>query len=395
MLKIINPLVLILCFLFIYPNVSIADAWFYKPLFWTQGLGDTNRNLRSNDEKGTTGISGRAGVELSRQSENTDIYVRGLLHSERYDGGDDRGRDFDNQLFYTGGSWQGERSNFSIDAEYLRRDTSVTELQDSGFIANDDRRIDASIASQYSYSLFEDTQVFVGASYIDVEFPNVTPVTLTEYEVIGANGGIVYSFDELNSITLSTYYSDYEAQTFTSDIESIGGDIRFNKIFNELWQAYAGFGYRKSNTKFTNGLGQIERDSDTGATYEAGFTYVKSELDRFEFSVTDELQPSSSGTVNDRLEFRVDYIRQLAPRLNFVGDFLWLENKSVNDSDQSSNREYWQSLIGFDYSLTETWALTSRYRHRYQKFIDRDNSSKADSDAILIGVRFRGRDKRI
>jgi opacity protein-like surface antigen len=390
-----NSFILIVFICVLLPNLAMADAWFYKPIFWTQGLGDTNRQLRSSDEKGTVGVNGRAGLELSRQSDTSDIYLRGILNSARYDGSEVRGRDYDNQLFYTGGNWRGERSNFTIDGNYLRQDTSVTELEDSGFVSSNDRRIDASIRSQYSYLLFEDTQVFIGGSYTDVEFPNVTPTNLTEYEVTGANGGISYSISELNSITLTTYYSDYEAQTFTSDVESIGGNVRYSRIFNEQWQAYLGLGYRKSNVKFINTFGNIERDSETGETYELGVTYEQSEVDTFNFSVANELSPSSTGDVNERLAVRLDYLKQLSPRFNGVADFLWQETESVNAEDDSNNREYWQSSIGIDYRLTESWYLTSRYRHRFQEFVDRDNSSKADSDAILIGIRFGGKDKRI
>ena len=318
-----NPYLLLSLYVFVvvfYPSAIFADSWFYQPIFSAQGNGETNRQLRSSDEKGTAGIDGRAGVKLSRKSENTELFLSGIFHSQRYDGSEDRGQDSDNQLFYSGGNWIGERARFSMNGEYLRQATSITELEDTGFVETNDRRVTRSLAPEFSYILFEDTQVFVGGSYTDVEFPNTTPVSLTEYELKGGNAGIVYSFDELNSITFSGFYSDYEAQTFVSDVESSGGSIRYNKIFNEQWEAYVGLGFRKSNFKFINNLENVERDSDTGETYELGATYEKSELERFNFSLVNELQPSASGNVNDRLSFRVDYIKQLSPRVNGVID---------------------------------------------------------------------------
>ena len=376
-------------------NTALADTWFYKPIFHLEGLGETNRQLRTSDEKGTAGGEGRAGVQLSSKSETSELFVRGILHSERYDGGDERGRDSDDQLFYAGGNWRGERSSFSMNGQYLRQSTSITELEDTGNVQSDDRKVTTRLAPQFNYSLFEDIQVFAGLNYTDVEFPNATPVNTTEYDVKGGNGGVVYTIDELNSITFTGYYSEYEADTFTSDVDSVGGNIRYNKTFNERWQGYVGLGYRKSNYKFINNMNNIERDSDTGETYELGFTYQKSELERLTFRVVNQLQPSSSGNVNDRLEFRSSYRKQLSPRITGVANLLWLENESVNDDSGNDNREYWQSIIGLDYRLTEMWSLTGRYRHREQEYVDRANSSKADSDAILIGIRFNGRDKRI
>jgi opacity protein-like surface antigen len=321
--------------------------------------------------------------------------VRGILNSRRYDGGEERGRDTDDQLFYSGGSWRTERSQFSIDGDYLRQSTSITEFEDTGNVRSDERKITRSIRPRYSYSLFEDIRLFVGAGYRDVRFPNGDPVNFDEFDVISGNAGVTYIIDELNSFTMTGYYQDQEVHKSPDATESVGGAIRYNRTLNERWRTFAGFGYRKSNFKTANNTGNIERDSDTGPIYEGGITYEQSEVETFNFSVTRALEPSVRGNVNDRLTFRANYSKQLSPRLTGVAEFFWLENESVNDDNQSDNREAWRSNIGFNYKLTEKWSLTSRYRHRYQKYLDRDNSSGADSDAILFGIRFNGQEKRI
>ena len=57
-------------------NLSYADVWLYKPIFWTQGIGDDNRNLRTEDEKGSVGVNARTGVELTRKADDaSEIYV--------------------------------------------------------------------------------------------------------------------------------------------------------------------------------------------------------------------------------------------------------------------------------------------------------------------------------
>lgn len=377
-------------------NLSYADVWLYKPLFWTEGIGDDNRNLRTEDEKGSVGVVARAGVELTRKADDaSEIYVRGVLNSRRYDGGEDRGRDTDDQLFRSGGSWQTERSQFSLDGDYLRQSTSITEFEDTGNVQSNERRITRAIRPRYSYSLFENTQIFVGAGYRDVRFPNGDPIGFQEFDVISGNAGVTYTINELNSLTFTGYYQDQTVHKSPNATESVGGAVRYNRTLNERWRTFAGFGYRKSNFKTTDNFGNIDRDSDTGPIYEGGITYEKSEVERFSFSVIQALEPSARGNVNDRLTFRANYRKRLSPRLTGVANFFWLENENVNDNDQSDNREAWRSSIGLDYRLTESWSLTGRYRHREQEFIDRANSSTAKSDAILFGVRFNGRDKRI
>lgn len=390
-----HKIIILLFVLVLNINPSFADVWTYEPLFSAEGVGDDNQNLREDDEKGTVGIRARGGVQLKRRADASDIYVRGILDSRRYDGGDNRGRDTDDQLLYSGGSWRTERSQFSLNGNYLRQSTSITQFADTGNVRSDEREITRTISPGYSYTLFEDTQIFVGARYTDVRFPNGDPVGLLEYNVISANAGVTYTIDELNSLTMTGYYQDQEVHKSPDTTESIGGAIRYNRTLNERWRTYAGFGYRKSNFKTTNNIGNIERDSDTGPIYEGGITYEQSEVESFNFSVTKALEPSARGNVNDRLTFETEYRKKLSPRLSGVAEFLWAENENVNDDNQNNNREFWRSNVGLDYRLTEKWFLTGRYRHRYQKFIDRDNSSGADSDAILIGIRFNGQEKRI
>ena len=376
-------------------DLSFADVWLYKPIFSLQGIGDDNRNLDEDDEKGTAGFDARGGVQLTRQADASNFFIRGLLNSRRYDGGDDRGRDTDDQLFFSGANWETERSEFSVQGNYLRQSTSITEFEDTGRVRTDERRITRSVRPRYDYLISNNTRVFVAGGYTDVEFPSADPADFNEYDLVRASSGMAYSINELNTITFTGYWQDFDVKKSINETESVGGAIRLDRILSEQWNTYLGFGYRKSNFKFVNDNGATERDDDTGPVYEGGISYQKSELDLFNFTVINTLQPSSEGNVNEQLRFNANYSRQLSPRLIGVVNGFWLENESVNNNDQDDNREAWRASVGLNYRLTESWFLTGRYRHRYQKFVDRDNSSGANSNAILIGIRLDGRNKRI
>jgi hypothetical protein len=375
-----------------FVSVTHAGEWYYQTTVTSDFVGDDNLRLRTEDEKGTVGADARVDIKLSNVTEISEVYVRGALRSVRYDGGDDRGADTDDQLLYAGGHWDGERSRLTIDGEFLRQSSLYTELEDTGFLEDTQRRVDKSLSSQYNYTVIEDTQVFAGATYKEVEFPNGVPVSLTEYSVDSVNTGIVHNFDSLNYVTLSLIHSNYEADTFVSDVETNGANIRYDKTIDELWSGYAQMGYRKSNFK-NEEFGMIVRDDDTGNTYDVGVTR-QSEISTFAIEASNSIEPSADGDVNERTAVRFNYRRSFSDRFSSDVDLYWFEDESINN-DQEEDREYWTLSIGADYRLAQKWYLTGQARHRDQQFDNDIDSTDAESNAVIIGIKYSGQNNRI
>lgn len=387
-----HTLLIIGVILFVYFSVNpvFAGNWFYQTTLSSQIEGDDNKRLRSSNEEGVVGVELRATVQLTRKTETSDMYVRGGLSSDRYDGDDDSGLDSDDQYLYAGGNWRGERSEFSIDGEFRRESSLLTELEDTGLFEDVERRVTKSISPQYEFNLFENTQLTTGFNYTDVEFPNSIPVSLTEYDFKSANVGISHNLTERSTVSLSVFHSIYEADTFDNDVDTTGGNLRYSKTINETWSAYGGVGYRES--KFKNVVaGTTVRDEDSGALYEAGVVR-QSETSRLELSLSNELQPSASGNINERDEYRLNYRRMITERWTGGLNFLFLENQSVNSNNDSNDREYWSGELFGEYRLTPYWYLTGRYRHRDQEFDNSIGSEDADSDAVIFGIRYSGRE---
>ena len=392
-MKLITPtLIAIIAIEVALMSAAHAGEWYYKTTASSNVEADNNKRLRSENEKGVVGVNTRVDIKLSNVTEISEVYIRGALRSVRYDGGDERGVDTDDQLLYAGGRWNGERSQLTVDGEYLRQSSQFTELQDTGFFEDVNRRVDKSLSTQYSYTLLEQTQVFAGANYTEVDFPNSIPVSLTEYSVESVNAGLVHNFDPLNYVTLSVFNSNYEADTFVSDVETNGVNVRYDKTIDEMWKGYAQIGYRKSNFK-NQEFGIDVRDDDTGTSYDVGATR-QSQVSKVSVEASKSLEPSADGDVNERTGIKVAYRRSFSDRLSSRIAMNWFEDESVNN-DQESDREYWTLSLGADYRLTQKWYLTSLVRHRDQKTDNDVNSSHADSSAVIIGIRFNGQNNRI
>ena len=372
---------------------AVAGNWYYQTTLSSQIEGDDNKRLRRRDEEGVVGVDLRGTVELSRKTETSEIYLRGTLRSARYDGDEDSGLDTDDQLLYAGGRWIGERSELTINGDFRRESSLLTELEDTGLFEDVERRVTKSISPQYTYNLFENTSVTAGASYTDVEYPNTIPFSLTEYDFKSVNAGIIHTLTERSSISLGVFHSIYEADTFDNDVDTTGANLGYSFSPDEFWLLFASVGYRDS--RFRNNVnGANVRDDDTGALYEA--TAIRqSETVRLELALRNELQPSSSGNVNERTEYEFNLRKMFSERISGSLNFLWLENESVNDDNDTNDREYWSFSIGGDYRLTPHWYLTGSYRHRDQSFDNAIDSSSANSDAVIFGVRYSGQETQL
>lgn len=370
-----------------------ASNWYYQTTLSSRVGGDDNLRLRTQDEEGVVGIELEGAIELSRKTETSDVYVRGTLRSDRFDGDDDGGLDTDDQLLFAGGRWIGERSELEINGDFRRESSLLTELEDTGFFEQVERRVTKSIAPQYTYNLFENTSVTAGASYTDVEYPNAVPVSLTEYDFRGANAGITHTLTERSSVSLNVFHSIYEADTFDNDVDTTGVNLGYGFAPDEFWTLFASVGYRDSRFR-TNVGGVNVRDDDTGALYEAS-AIRQSETVRLELALRNELQPSSSGTINERTEYEFTLRKAFSERVSGKLNFLWLENESVSDVNDDDDREYWSFEVGGDYRLTPHWFLTGFYRHRDQEFDNEVDNSSAESDAIIFGVRYSGQEKKL
>lgn len=378
--------------LWLFGQNSFAGNWFYQSTISGRVEGDDNRQLTSDDEQGTVGVDLSSTFDLRRRTETSQVGFQARLRSARYDGEQENSAlDTDDQEFRLNGLWLFPRTQLSLDGSFVRRSTALTELEDSGILTDIERRVTKSISPQITYNLFEDTQVFAGANYTDVEFPNAVPVSLNEFNNKGINSGITHSINEKSSVTLSASYSEFEGETLGNDIDSININSRYNRQFTEKWSGFAGIGYRKSN--FSNEFAGITtRSSDTGSLYELGVTR-QAENYTLDASVRNDLQPSSSGTVNETTRLDVMASKPFSEKLSGSVRFSWIDQDSVDNTVSENDREFWSLSVLSQYQLTTNWFLTGEYRHREQEFDTLSEARDAESDAVIFGFRYTTNEK--
>jgi opacity protein-like surface antigen len=396
---IFNASIFLLLFSILFLN-NVSASWFYQTIITSSVEGDDNRRLLVNEDEGVVGAQIRSNFRLSQITETSRINFDGIWRSARFDGdADDASLDADDQEIRADGEWNSERIQYSINGSFLRQNTAVTELEDTGAFADIARRVTKSINPEASYSLTQTTSLVIGAGYTDVEFPGIVPVGLTEFDTRFANFGVTHNIDARTQLSLTYAYSIFESENTAlldtgNDIDTSSLNFRIDRSWAETWQIFAGLGFRKSNFSTDDGSGDINRNDDTGLLYDFG-VMREFETVSINFLANRQTEPSAIGTLNERTTFRLIANKDLSERLSLNMNLTWLENKSVDDLNNTNDREFWSSTLGASFRLTRNWFITGDYRHRDQKFDTFDGGADANSDAIIIGIRFNGNEKKI
>lgn len=400
MRQIIHASILFIVFADVSVNNAFAGSWYYQSIVTSSIEGDDNRRLLVNEDEGVVGAQIRSNFRLSRVTETSRINFDGIWRSARFDGdADDANLDADDQEIRADGIWTDERFQYSINGSFLRQNTALTELQDTGVFVDIARRVTKSISPQASYSLSQNTSLNIGAGYTDVEFPGVVPLGLSEFDTRFANFGITHNINERTQISLSYAYSIFESENTAfldtgNDIDTGSLNLRIDKSWAEAWQVFASLGFRKSNFSTDDGSGVINRNDDTGLLYDFGLTR-EFETVSLNLMANRQIEPSAIGTLSERTAVRLLANKQLSERLSLNLELQWLENTFIDGLDNMNQREFWSSNLGVSFRLTTNWYVTGDYRHREQTFNTFDGGADADSDAIIIGIRFNGNEKKI
>jgi len=74
----IKNIITIACIsLLIFSYSAKAGEWYYQTTLSSQVEADSNKRLRSEDEKGVVGANARVDIKLSNVTEISEVYVRG------------------------------------------------------------------------------------------------------------------------------------------------------------------------------------------------------------------------------------------------------------------------------------------------------------------------------
>jgi hypothetical protein len=182
----------------------------------------------------------------------------------------------------------------------------------------------------------------------------------------------------------------YEADVNQNVTDTVRIEATFTRPVTELWTFSLAAGVLRSDFEFVDDNQQLT-DSTTDYTMRVLRKRTSAED---EINLSRNVYPSSSGFSSVRREVVMYFDHALTQRLNARVGIRLNETTSLGDVSQQNDRDYARAEVGFQWALKPVLFLDAGYNYTAQEFTNSLLGEKTDSQAIFIGLRYRGLSRR-
>ena len=194
--------------------------------------------------------------------------------------------------------------------------------------------------------------------------------------------------DQRGTLGVGAFLTGYEAAINANTTDTRGFELTYARDVSELWSWTLSAGTQRSDFAYTSGGGRITGTEDTpifgfGINKRGEQSSMRAELVR-------RMSPDALGFVAPRDEIRVAWQRAMSARVN-GGLVLRAIDAEGTPDIINSGRRYGRAELDIEWQLRPTWSFVASYAYA-RAFADSAIANDgSDSNALRIGIRYRGR----
>jgi hypothetical protein len=199
--------------------------------------------------------------------------------------------------------------------------------------------------------------------------------------------------DERNLVSATMSLDTYESSETLNTTDTVTIEGAFARPLSQLWTLNLGVGVLRSDFEFDSIDQPFTQGADTDYLVRIAMR-KRGERSRMNIDFTRNIYPSATGYAARQREARVYYDHALTKRLNVRFGLLLEENVAVGDVDPRGTREYARAEVGFEWAIRQVLFLETGYNYTSQDFPEDIIQQRTDSNAIYIGMSYRGLSRR-
>lgn len=296
--------------------------------------------------------------------------------------------------------YRGERSQWLAIGRYSRQDSYNAELPsgefdpidpndpanpDSGTRLVGETRNRFQIQPEFTYALTARTQVGVAARYEAVRYDSGVALARVDYNFFGGSGFISWSLDPRSDFIVGALVNRYETTDDTTETDAYGGRLGYQFRWSEVMGVGVEIVYEHDDTTDLLPVTVKESASGWGGTVSA---YRKGEVSEWRLSAGRTFIATGAGGKAESDQLRVQYERDMTPRLKFTGAGRFESRNSIATGGQNNDRDYARADVALEWMMAPTWYLQGGYTYIWQ---DRENiAGDAGNNRFFISVGYRG-----
>ncbi len=378
------------------PQDLLAAKWSNEPFVAVGAVHNDNIRLTTGPHDSVSGVNLTPGVSSRRETSTSLVNIDALLNATRYSDNDEQD-DLDEQIIRLRSRGQtSERNSWRVNGRLVRdtllrtvdipgdADPDDLDLGDTsiGLVEREVRRIRLRLRPSWTRAVTQRTSITLEYRLTDESFSDEEGTALVDNDTQVLAVRWSNELSQRNSMSFTTRIGRNRApdrDSTTDDVTILGG---ITHTFSPTFKGTLSAGFR--DTTFERGA--LE-DTDSGTVYQARLT-KRSELTRLVAILRRDLNPTGIGRVVQTDELVLRMRRELSQRLTFTLRARLFRDKALEGDPTNVDRDYAEVQPGLRWRWTRQRSVIGFYRYRRRKFDAADKA--ADSNAIFVGVAFRG-----
>ncbi len=353
---------------------ALAAEWSYEPRIEARALFDNNFLLRTSGAQSESAVVILPSISMARRTEISHASIDARAELWRFPGNSNLDTN-DAYLDFSTGK-RGERSQWQIDAGYVRNTSITSELADSGRVDIRRRRVSSNLAPSWSYLPSERARLSLNLRYDNVDFEDAA-TEFYDYTYLVGSASWLYQLDQRNQIQVLLSHSRYEVNSLGLVSKTNGLQAGLVHNFTPLLTGTALIGLRRTDN---NGV------SDNGALALISVEHKGRRL-KLGASLSRDVMPSSLGQLNQSDRIRLD----AAWRFN---ELRWIQvvllagrNLNTGIGTRANDRNFVDLAINGYHYVGRHWRMIASYRYRQHEYLV--SGASARSSRISLGVQYR------
>ncbi len=283
----------------------------------------------------------------------------------------------------------------SFNAEYGNANFDPFEPQnpgasDTGITYIGDTRKRLTAEPDYSFAVSERTRIGARARYDNVNYyanedKPIGTVGLIGYDSAVFQPYLTRAFGQQLELEIGPYVSRFEADDNSNTTDNYGLAYRASTPGRRSGRLEARLQYEHSEIDQPQVIPPQDTDSNWGLEL---YGLRKGQVDTLRFSIGHFIVPSSTASMIETNQLRVQYDHIFTPRLTFNGALRVKESTRVGGMPRTS--DFARAELSLRWRLTYSWFVSGGYRFAWR---DSDGpGDNADDNAVFVTFGYRGRE---
>ncbi|MGH8222659.1 MAG: hypothetical protein ACREQZ_06770 [Woeseiaceae bacterium] len=334
------------------------------------------------------------GIETPRSNTSLRPRVRLQEYPDR--------KDFENfeGFFDIASQYRGQRGNADVRASFSRQDVYNTEtptgdfdpidpgggeVPEAGPIIAGETRTKFDVEPTFEYKITERTRFGAGVLLSSARYDADGPTTKIDYDYGVFRSSLTWAVNPASDITVGAYTSRYETVDDIQETDAVGGMLGYAHRWSERTGIEARIYHEENDTTVFLPAPTENSTSNFGGEMTA---YRRGEVSYWQLALGRAFIPTGDGGKSVFDQFRLEYERQLSPRLDFRGVARYDSRSGLDETDISLERDYARVDVSLKWFMTPTWYIGGGYAYIW---VDRELAiGSGENNKLFLNFGYRG-----